>query len=139
MIFLDTNVTSEIMLPAPDPRVLRWVDRQPPQSIWITSINLYEIRYGLQSMPAGKKQTALLALLERWLSEVVQHRIASFDEAAARQAAGLAAALKLKGRPRDPRDTMIAGIVLASHATLATRNIKHFDDIAKRVVNPWAA
>jgi len=137
MVLLDTNVVSEIMLPAPDARVLRWLDQQPPQSIWITTVTLYEIRYGLQSMPAGKKQTALLAMLERWLAEVVQHRIASFDETAARQAADLAAALKSKGRPRDPRDTMIAGIVLASHATLATRNVKHFQDIAKSVVNPW--
>jgi predicted nucleic acid-binding protein len=116
---------------------LRWVDQQPPQSTWITTVTLYELRYGLQSMPAGRKQTALLTLLERWLTEVVQHRIAGFDEASARQAANLGAALKLKGRPRDPRDTMIAGIVLASHATLATRNTKHFEDIAKSVVNPW--
>jgi hypothetical protein len=137
MIVLDTNVISEIMLPAPDARVLRWLDKQPPQSIWITTVTLYEIRFGLQSMPAGKKQTALLALFERWLAEVAQYRIASFDQAAAQQAANLGAALKLKGRPRDARDTMIAGIVLASHATLATRNTEHFDDIAKSVVNPW--
>jgi toxin FitB len=139
MIVFDTNVISEIMLPAPDRGVLRWVDQQPFQSIWITSINLYEIRYGLQAMPAGKKQTALFSLLDRWLAEVVQHRIVSFDRASAQEAANLAAALKLKGRPRDPRDTMIAGIVLASRATLATRNVKHFEDIAKSVVNPWAA
>jgi toxin FitB len=79
MIVLDTNVISEIMLPAPEPRVLQWIDGQPPQSIWITTINLYEIRFGLQSMPAGKKQSALLALLERWLVGVVRQRIASFD------------------------------------------------------------
>ena len=139
MVLLDSNVVSEIMLPAPDAQVVRWLDRQPPQSIWITTVNLYEIRYGLQSMPPGKKQMALLALIERWLAEVVQQRIASFDEAAARQAANLAAARKAKGRPRDDRDTMIAGIVLASHATFATRNVKHFEDIAKSVVNPWRA
>jgi hypothetical protein len=127
------------MLPAPNPRVLRWVDQQPPQSIWITAVNLYEVRYGLQTMPSGKKQTALLTLLGRWLAEVVQHRIANFDQAAAQQSANLATALKLKGRPRDPRDTMIAGIVLASRATLATRNVKHFEDIAKWVINPWEA
>lgn len=137
MIVLDTNVVSEIMRPAPNPRVLNWLDHQPPQSIWITTVTLYELRYGLQSMPAGKKRTALLALLQHWLNEVVQHRIASFDEAAAQQAADLASALKLKGQPRDARDTMIAGIVVASRATLATRNTKHFDDIAKSVVNPW--
>jgi predicted nucleic acid-binding protein len=137
MVLLDTNVISVFMLSAPAPRVLRWLDHQPPQSIWITSVNLYEIRYGLQSMPAGKKQVALLALLERWLAQVVQHRIASFDQAAALRGADLAARLKLKGRPRDARDTMIAGIVLASHAKLATRNVKHFEDIASSVVNPW--
>jgi predicted nucleic acid-binding protein len=125
------------MLPVPAPQVLRWLDRQPPQSIWITSVNLYEIRYGLQSTPAGKRQTALMAMLERWLAEVVQHRIANFDQTAALRAADLGASLKRKGLPRDARDTMIAGIVLASRAILATRNVKHFEDIAKSVVNPW--
>jgi predicted nucleic acid-binding protein len=137
MIVLDTNVISEIMLPAPNPRVLRWLDKQPPQSIWITTITLYELRYGLHSMPDGKKQTALLTMLGRWLDEVVQHRVATFDQEAALQAAYLGAALRLKGRPRDPRDTMIAGIVVASRAKLATRNLKHFGDIAVSVIDPW--
>ena len=74
---------------------------------------------------------------ERLLNEKIQGRIAAFDYAASEQAAELEAAGQKKGRPRDPRDTMIAGIVLASHAALATRNTKHFDDIAKSVVNPW--
>jgi toxin FitB len=137
VIVLDTNVVSETMLPAPNPRVLRWLDEQPSQSIWITTVTLYEIRFGLQTMAAGKRQTTLLVRLEHWLDAVVQGRIASFDPAAAQQAANLASALKLKGRPRDSRDTMIAGIVLASRATLATRNVRHFEDIAKSVVNPW--
>jgi len=138
MTVLDTNVVSEIMLPAPNPRVLRWLDKQPPQSIWITAVTLYELRYGLHSMPAGKKQMALLKLLGRWLDEVVQRRVATFDQEAALQAANLGAALKQKGRPRDPRDTMIAGIVVASRAKLATRNVKHFGDIAASVIDPWA-
>lgn len=137
MIFLDTNVISEIMLPKPDMKVISWLDRQPAPSIWTTSINLYEIRYGLQSMPTGKKQSTLMLSFERWLASVIQQRIASFDEAAARQAAELAAERRKKGRPGDPRDTLIAGIVLASHATLATRNVKHFEEIAASVVNPW--
>jgi toxin FitB len=44
-----------------------------------------------------------------------------------------------KGRPVEMRDTMIAGIVMASHATLATRNVKHFEDLASPVVKPWEA
>lgn len=137
MIFLDTNVISELMLEKSDPGVVRWMDRQPALSVWTTAITIYEIRFGLQSMPAGKKRSALLDFLERWLSDVIQDRIAAFDHAAAQFAAGLAAAGKASGRLRDSRDTMIAGIVLASHATLATRNVRHFQDIAKYVVNPW--
>src|SRR5271157_4336599 len=127
MIVLDTNVISEIMLAKPAIQVLHWMDSQPVPSLWTTSINIYEIRYGLQSMPAGKKRSALIVLLERWLAEVIQQRILSFDAIAAQCAADLAAERKAKGRPGDPRDTMIAGIVLASHAKLATRNIKHFE------------
>ena len=137
MIVLDTNVISEIMLPRPEPQVLDWLDRQPGASIWTTSVNIFEIRSGLQSMPKWKKRIALLDLFERWLAEVIQGRVASFDEVAARRSADLTALRKEAGRPGEARDTMIAGIVIASHATLATRNVKHFSDIASSVVNPW--
>ena len=137
MIVLDTNVISEIMLPRPAVQVFHWMDRQPVPSLWTTSINIYEIRYGLQSMPEEKKRTVLMVLFERWLAEVIQQRILSFDAIAAQCAADLATERKTKGRPGDPRDTMIAGIVLASHAKLATRNVKHFEEIASSLVNPW--
>jgi hypothetical protein len=80
-----------------------------------------------------------LDLFERWLAEVIQGRIASFDEAATRRTADLNALRKKMGRPVDTRDNLIAGIVLASHATLATRNVKHFEEIASSLVNPWEA
>jgi toxin FitB len=139
MILLDSNVISEIMLPNPDARVVSWLDRQPGGSIWTTSITVYEIRFGLQSMPIGRKQSMLTISFERWLASVVQQRVMGFDDLAARQAADLGAARKKRGRPVDSRDTMIAGIVLAAHATLATRNVRHFEDISASVINPWVA
>ncbi|HWE86596.1 MAG TPA: type II toxin-antitoxin system VapC family toxin [Terracidiphilus sp.] len=137
MILLDTNVLSALMLATPDPQVVEWLDRQPRTSIWTTSVNVFEIRLGLLIMPTGKRQTAISLLFERLLTDTIQSRVAVFDAAAAQHAASLAAALQKAGRPRDPRDTMIAGIALASRATLATRNVKHFEDIAASVVNPW--
>jgi toxin FitB len=139
MIILDTNVVSEMMRPAPDKQVLRWLDRQSRSSIWTNSVTVFEIRFGLETMPTGKRRSVLMDLFERWLDEVMQQRIASYDEAAARRAAELAAERQRRGRPGELRDTMIAGIVLASHATLATRNVKHFEDIAPSLVNPWEA
>jgi predicted nucleic acid-binding protein len=69
----------------------------------------------------------------------MDHRIAVFDEEAARLAANLTAFRQKKGRVGELRDTMIAGIVMARHATLATRNVTHFADISATVVNPWVA
>jgi toxin FitB len=137
MIILDTNVVSEFMLPHPEERVTRWLDRQPSSSLWTSSVTVFEVRFGLETMPAGKRRTALTASFENWLNQVVQQRIVAYDEVAARRAAEIAAERRRQGHPGELRDTMIAGIVLASRATLATRNTKHFEDIAKSVVNPW--
>ena len=137
MIVLDTNVLSALMRQKPDTEVIQWLDRQPRSSVWTTAITVFEIRFGLQVMAAGKRQSLLLAAFDRLLNEMIEQRIAHFDNAAAQQAADLMAARQKQGRAGELRDTMIAGIVLASHATLATRNLKHFEDISSSVVNPW--
>jgi len=138
MIILDTNVLSALMHLPPDGNVLTWLDRQPRASIWTTSITIFEIKFGLELMPAGKRRSALLHSLDALL-EKIDGRIVPFDSPAAEQTASLMASRRTKGRPMDLRDTMIAGIVLAQHASLATRNTAHFADIAAAVVNPWAA
>jgi len=137
MILLDTNVISEIMAPRPDERVTRWLDRLDRGSVWTTAINAYEIRSGLLAMAPGKRRTALELKFDQALNVSLEGRILNFDAESASRAAELSADRRSRGRPVDVRDTMIAGIVLANHATLATRNVRHFDDIAKSVVNPW--
>jgi predicted nucleic acid-binding protein len=136
MIILDTNVLSALMLQTPDPNVIAWVDRQPRSSVWTTSITILEIRFGLQIMAAGKRRLLLMQAFDA-LMEAMEHRIAFFDVAAARETADLMAVRQQMGRPGDLRDSMIAGIVLARHATLATRNTGHFDDLSLTVINPW--
>jgi predicted nucleic acid-binding protein len=137
MIVLDTNVLSALMLDRPPLAVVGWLDRQAHLSVWTTSITVFEVRFGLNSMPAGRRRAQRIETFERILADVIEQRIVPFDGAAAERTAELAADGRKVGRPGELRDTMIAGIVLASHATLATRNVKHFDDIAASVVNPW--
>jgi len=137
MILLDTNVLSALMQLQPDAQAVTWLDRQPRTSIWTTSITVFEIRFGLQTMALGKRRTALIHLFDRLLHDLIQQRIAHFDIAAANHAAELMAIRQKKGRPIDMRDTMIAGVALATHAKLATRNVRHFEDIASSVLNPW--
>jgi predicted nucleic acid-binding protein len=136
MIVLDTNILSSIMRQEPDAKVVSWLDQQSRTSIWTTSITVLEMRFGLQIMAIGKRKSSLLQSFERLLDKM-GHRIAPFDNDAATQAANLMATRQLKGRPVELRDTMIAGIVLARHATLATRNLVHFEDLSVPVVNPW--
>ena len=137
MIILDTNVLSALMRQTPDTNVVAWLDRQPRTSIWTTSITALEVQFGLQIMPGGKRRSALVKKFEALL-EAIGHRVAPFDLEAAGQAGDLMAARHKKGRPGDLRDTMIAGIVLARHATLATRNSAHFADASISLVDPWS-
>jgi predicted nucleic acid-binding protein len=138
MIILDSNVISALMRPDPESAVLAWFDHQPRTSLWTTSVTVFEIQFGLNTMPAGRKRSALLEEM-RFFLERIEHRIAPFDEAAAHLAAELMATRRKLGTPRDLRDTLIAGIVLSRHASLATRNTSHFSDISATVVNPWSA
>ncbi len=137
MIVLDTNVLSALMRAQPDPKVVQWLDRQPAESIWTTSITLFESRYGLALMPECKRRTLLEEVFESILSEDLQGRILDFDQAAAERAALIAARRKGEGQPVDIRDTQIAAICEVRNATLATRNTRHFSDLMTPVINPW--
>ena len=125
------------MRPAPEAAVVSWLDRQPTESIWITSITLFETRLGLALLPKGKRRRALEAAFAELLEKDLENRVLDFDRAAAAEAAALAADRQKAGRPVDMRDTQIAGIVLARRATIATRNIRHFADLKVPVVDPW--
>ena len=138
MILLDTNVLSELMQRQPEPTVIAWLDAQAADSLWLTSVTLFEARFGIAALAAGRRRNSLLQSLESLVSEDLQYRIAAFDSSAAQHAARLAAERKRLGRPVDMRDTFIAGIVLAQGATLATRNTRHFEDLPF-VLDPWAA
>jgi hypothetical protein len=139
MIILDTNVLSTLMRKKPDVEVVDWVDRQPAESVWITSITLFETRLGLVLLPAGRRRQSLQAAFAQLLQEDLENRVLDFDSAAATEAAALAADRQRAGRPVDIRDTQIAGIALARRATIATRNVRHFSDLKVRVVDPWSA
>ena len=138
MIVLDTNVLSALMQQRPDAKVVAWLDTQPAESVWITSITLFEARYGLALLAASRRKKLLQERFDEFLHDDLEDRVLLFDADAAAQAAQLAANRKARGRPVDMRDTFIAGIAVARRATMATRNTRHFDDLPVPVVSPWA-
>lgn len=137
MILLDTNVLSALMQQQPDERVVAWLDAQPAESVWISSVTLFEARYGLALLAPGRRRAALQERFDLLVREDLENRVLLFDASAAAYAAELAAERRNAGRPVDMRDTFIAGIALSRRATLVTRNTRHFDDLSVPVVNPW--
>jgi predicted nucleic acid-binding protein len=137
VIVLDTNVLSALMRTNPEAVVVEWLDRQPADSVWLTSITVFEARFGLALLPKGRRRSGLERAFDRVLSEDLSNRVLALDEMAAVTAAQLAADRQWSGRAVDLRDTLIAGIAQARRATIATRNTRHFEGIDVPVVDPW--
>lgn len=137
MILLDTNVLSAMMRAAVEPAVERWLDAQPPESVWTTSITVFEIRFGLKLLAPGRRLEQLDMAFRRAIDEVLGGRVVAFDTTAAEIAAAIAADRRQRGRTIEIRDVQIAGIAKARKATLATRNTRHFDDLGIALVDPW--
>jgi hypothetical protein len=138
MTVLDTNVISEMMLPRPEPKVSAWLDQQPEENLWTTSIVIAELVSGIDRMPAGRKQTALREAVEGMIAGDFRGQILRFDMPSARRYGQILAARNQLGRPITQMDALIAATVQANGATLATRNITDFENCGVPLVNPWA-
>ena len=135
MIVLDTNVVSEMMRPAPDPSVLNWLNTQIAGELWLNSVVVSELLFGIARLPAGARKRQLAETFAAMLEQDFAGRILPFDLEAAVIYAELAAGCEAKGRPVEMADAQIAAICLAQGAKLATRNSKHFEGLV--LVNPW--
>ena len=137
MILLDTNILSELMRPAPDPAVERWLAAQPDASLFISAITEAELRYGAALLPAGQRRSALAAEIDGMLEEDFDGRVLPFDRLAAQAFAVIAADRRQAGRPISHADAQIAAIARSRGAALATRNVRDFDGCGVGVINPW--
>jgi predicted nucleic acid-binding protein len=122
----------------PDPVVVAWLDSQPPESIWTTSITLFEVRFGLEILASGRRRRLLEEAFSKILEEDFEGRVVPFDEGAANAAGRIAAERRRLGRSIEIRDLQIAGIAAARKAAIATRNVRHFEELGPDLINPWS-
>lgn len=137
MIVLDTNVLSELMRAAPDAQVESWVARRPASSLFVTTVTQAEILYGVALLPPGKRRDRLRVAVDGLFEQDFAERLLPFDEAAAREFAGIASGRKRRGLPISQFDAQIAAIAKSRSAELATRNVADFADCGLAIVNPW--
>jgi predicted nucleic acid-binding protein len=136
---LDTNVVSELMRTEPDAAVLAWLNDQPADTLWLNSVVVSELLYGVARLPDGKRRAQLALAVQAMLAEDFAGRVLPFDLEAAVVYADLVAMRERQGQPIDVADAQIAAICLAHGATLATRNTKHFEGVGLTLMNPWVA
>jgi len=138
MILLDTNVVSEAMKPEPNAAVLNWLDEQAAETLYLSSVTIAELLFGIGALPAGRRKGNLTAALDGLLA-LFDGRVLSFDTSAARRYADLAVKARSAGRGFPTPDGYIAAIAASHGFAVATRDTSAFDAAGLAVIDPWQA
>ena len=138
MILLDTNVVSEVMKPEPYPAVRNWLDEQAAETLYVSSVTIAELMFGISALPKGKRKDKLTAALEGVL-ELFADRILPFDISAARRYAVLAVKARAAGKGFPTPDGYIAAIAASHDFAVASRDTSAFTAAGLIVIDPWTA
>ncbi|MCV0396446.1 MAG: type II toxin-antitoxin system VapC family toxin [Rhizobiaceae bacterium] len=137
MILLDTNVISEPMRRAPDANAIGWIDAQAVETLFLSAITVAELRFGIASLPAGKRRERMRARLEREVLPAFAGRILPFDTEASETYALIMAGAREKGRAIARADGYIAATASLHGLSVATRDTSPFEAAGVAVINPW--
>ena len=138
MILLDTNAISEAMKPAPERAVRDWLDAQAAETLFLSSVTIAELSFGIAALPKGRRKDNLTAGLEGLLA-LFAARVLPFDTAAAQRYGELAAKARIAGRAFPTPDGYIAAIAATQGFIVATRDSSAFAAAGLQVINPWNA
>jgi predicted nucleic acid-binding protein len=136
MIVLDTNVVSEAMKPQPHAAVQAWLDAQLAQTLYLSSVTLAELWFGIGTLPDGRRKDALARTLEGLLP-LFAGRILPFDTEAARRYAERAVKARAAGQGLPTPDGYIAATAASRGFSVATRDEAPFKAAGVAVINPW--
>lgn len=137
MIVLDTKVISELWKVAPNPRVLAWIDAQMVETLCLSAVTVAELRFGLATMPAGKRRTIYQDRLEREVLPAFMGRVLPFDLDASQTYADLMAQAKAAGKAIGKADGYIAATAAVRGFMVATRDTGPFESAGLGIINPW--
>ena len=137
MIVLDTNVVSEAMKPEPDATVRAWLNEQTAETLYLSSVTLAELRFGIAVLPTGKRKRALTHSVDG-LFDLFEGRVLPFDVNAAQHYAELAATARKSGRGFSTPDGYIAAIAASRGFIVASRDTSPYEAGGLQVINPWS-
>jgi predicted nucleic acid-binding protein len=136
MIVLDTNVVSEAMKPEPNPSLRAWLNDQVAETLYLSSVTLAELLFGIAALPAGQRKNLLAPALDGLIG-LFRDRVLPFDIDAARHYADLAVTAKTSGRGFPTPDGYIAAIAVSRGFIVASRDAAPYRAAGVSVINPW--
>jgi len=136
MIVLDTNVVSEAMKPEPHPAVRAWLNGQATETLYLSTVTVAELLFGIGALPVGRRKDLLAQTLDG-LMRLFRDRVLPFDMDAARCYAELAVTAKTAGRGFPTPDGYIAAVASSRGFMVASRDTEPFKAANIRVINPW--
>lgn len=137
MMVIDTNIISEVMRPQPNPSVITWLDQQETAHLYVSTVTLAEIRYGLAVMPEGERQQRLTMQFDAYIARAFEGRVLDFTAEAAKRYADIMANRRRLGLLMSMADVQIAAIASVQHFAVVTRNIKDFEHCGLELHNPF--
>ena len=138
MILVDTNVISEPLRQAPAPRVTEWLDAQPLETLYLSAVTVAELRFGVTSLPAGRRRDLLNEDIEHRVLPLFTGRVLAFDIAASQAYADLMANARSNGKAIAVSDGYIAATAASNAMMVASRDTEPFEAAGLRVIDPWA-
>lgn len=137
MILLDTNVVSEPLRHAPDEHVIKWIDAQPLETLYLSVITVAELRARVALLPTGRRRANLHENIERQVLPVFAGRVLPFDMACTNAYASLLEKARAIGQVVETADACIAAIAITNGFAVATRDTRPFLAAGVTVINPW--
>ncbi|KGK41157.1 plasmid stability protein StbB [Nitrincola sp. A-D6] len=139
MIILDTNVISEPLRQAPESRVIEWIDAQALETLYLSAITVAELRFGMASLPTGKRRDRLQESLEKQILPLFAGRVLPFDISASQAYSELMSKARAVGLATGTADGYIAATAAANGMMVATRDVSPFEAAGVDIINPWVS
>jgi predicted nucleic acid-binding protein len=135
---LDTNVLSELRRPRPEPKVLAFVAAQPLDGLFISSVTLAEIRFGIELVADASRR----AVLNDWLTHKVRpmfdQRVLPVTEDIVFKWRLLVEDGRKAGHTFSQPDLIIAATALEHGLTIVSRDTTDYERARVAVLNPWS-
>ena len=131
---LDIHVIAELTSDEPQAGVVAFLEEQ--DDLWLPSLAILDLEYGVQLLPQGRRRDQLYAFLSSIVA-AYHDRILPLDRKAAESSARLRARARRVGRTIALSDALVAGIAHVNDLTLVTRNVSDFHFTEVPVANPW--